>query len=41
VDRGGGNGWVDVQGANGATHEFRATEETILYAWRLNISVDE
>lgn len=41
VDRGDGNGWVDVQGANGATHEFRATEETILYAWRLNITVDE
>ena len=41
VDRGDGNGWADVQGANGATHEFRATEETILYAWRLNITVDE
>ena len=41
VDRGDGNGWVDVEGATGATHEFRATEETILYSWRLTISVDE
>ena len=41
VDRGDGNGWVDVEGATGAIHEFRATEETILYSWRLTISVDE
>lgn len=41
VDRGDGNGWVDVEDATGATHEFRATEETILYTWRLTVTVDE
>ena len=41
VDRGDGNGWVDVEGATGATHDFRATEETILYSWRLTIIVDD
>ena len=41
VDRGDGNGWVDVEGATGTTHSFVATPETVLYNWRLLISVDE
>ena len=41
VDRGDGNGWVDVEGATGATHSFVARPDTILYNWRLLITVDE
>ena len=41
VDRGDGNGWVDVEGATGATHSFVATPETVLYNWRLLVSVDD
>lgn len=41
VDRGDGEGWVDVEGANGPTHSFVARKDTILYSWRLTISVDE
>ena len=41
VDRGDGEGWVDVEGANGPTHSFVARKDTILYSWRLTVSVDE
>ena len=41
VDRGDGQGWVNVEGANGPTHEFVARPDTILYNWRLSITVDE
>ena len=41
VDRGDGNGWVDVEGATGATHSFVARPDTILYNWRLIVTVDE
>ena len=41
VDRGDGKGWVNVEGANGPTHEFVARPDTILYNWRLSITVDE
>ena len=41
VDRGDGNGWVDVEGATGATHSFVARPDTILYNWRLLVTVDE
>ena len=41
VDRGDGNGWVDVEGATGADHSFAATKDTILYSWRLIITTDE
>lgn len=39
VDR--GDGWTDVDGATGPTHQFVATRDTILYSWRLIVSVDE
>ena len=41
VDRGDGNGWVDVEGATGETHSFVARPDTILYNWRLIVTVDE
>ena len=39
VDR--GDGWTDVDGATGPTHQFVATRDTILYSWRLIVSADE
>lgn len=39
VDR--GEGWTDVDGATGPTHQFVATRDTILYSWRLIVTVDE
>ena len=41
VDRGDGEGWVDVEGATGPEHSFIARKDTILYSWRLTISTDE
>ena len=41
VDRGDGEGWVDVEGATGPEHSFVARKDTILYSWRLTISTDE
>lgn len=41
VDRNDDKGWVDVEGATGPKHRFAATRETILYNWRLTVSVDE
>ena len=41
VDRGDGNGWVDVDGATGPEHTFVARKDTILYSWRLTITTDE
>ena len=41
VDRGDGNGWVDVEGATGPDHSFVARKDTILYSWRLTITTDE
>ena len=39
VDR--GEGWADVDGATGPTHQFVATRDTILYSWRLIVTADE
>ena len=39
VDRGDGEGWVDVEGANRAKHMFVASRETIQYSWRLIVSI--
>lgn len=33
--------WRDVEGANGLTHSFIATGETINYSWRLSVSADD
>ena len=41
VDRGDGEGWVDVEGATGPEHSFVARKDTILYSWRLTITTDE
>ena len=41
VDRGDGEGWVDVEGATGPEHSFVARKDTILYSWRLTISTNE
>ncbi len=35
-----GSGWVDVPGANGATHSFEASVETLGYGWRLAVSFE-
>ena len=39
VDRGDGEGWVDVEGANRSKHMFVADRETIRYSWRLIVTV--
>lgn len=39
VDRGDGEGWVDVEGANRPKHMFVADRETIQYSWRLVVNV--
>ena len=39
VDRGDGQGWVDVEGANRSKHMFVADKETITYSWRLIVTV--
>ena len=39
VDRGDGEGWVDVEGANRPKHMFVADRETIQYSWRLVVSI--
>ena len=39
VDRGDGEGWVDVEGANRSKHMFVADKETIQYSWRLIVTV--
>ena len=41
VDRGDGEGWVNVEGATGPNHQFVARKDTILYSWRLIVSTDE
>lgn len=41
VDRGDGEGWVDVNGANKFKYTFIANEETIKYSWRLIVNVVE
>ena len=39
VDRGDGEGWVDVEGANRSKHMFVADKETIQYSWRLVVNI--
>lgn len=39
VDRGNGAGWEDVPRATHATYRFIANEETILYDWRVIVSI--
>jgi len=39
VDRGDGQGWVDVEGANRPKHMFVADRETIQYSWRLVVNI--
>ena len=39
VDRGDGEGWVDVEGANRPKHMFVADRETITYSWRLVVNI--
>ncbi len=41
VDKGDGNGWVNVEGANRPKHMFVANRETIQYSWRLIVNVNE
>ena len=41
VDRGDGEGWVDVEGATRSKHSFIAKKDTILYSWRLIVTVDD
>ena len=41
MDRNDGLGWVDVEGANKWYYKFIANKETILYNWRLIVTVDE
>ena len=41
VDRNDGQGWQDVEGANRWYYKFIANQDTILYNWRLIVSVDE
>ena len=39
VDRGDGEGWVDVEGANRSKHMFVADKDTITYSWRLIVTI--
>ena len=39
VDRGDGNGWVDVSGGDRSKYIFIADKETITYSWRLIVNV--
>ena len=39
VDRGDGNGWVNVDGANRYQYQFIANRETIQYSWQLIVTV--
>ncbi len=39
VDRGDGNGWVNVDGANGYQYQFIANRETIQYSWQLIVTI--
>lgn len=32
-----GLAWIDVPGANGLTHSFVATDESIHYSWRVSV----
>ena len=41
VDRNDGAGWVTVEGATKWYYKFIANKETILYNWRLTVTVDE
>ena len=41
VDRNDGAGWVDVDGATKWYYKFIANKETILYNWRLIVTVNE
>ena len=41
VDRGDGQGWVDVEGATRYKHTFIANKETIQYSWRLIVNIEE
>ena len=41
VDRNDDRGWVNVEGANKWYYKFIANKETILYNWRLIVTVDE
>ena len=41
VDRNDGEGWVAVEGANKWYYKFIANKETILYNWRLTVTVNE
>lgn len=35
-----GNGWEDIPGATSDSYSFTATEETILYSWRVIVSYE-
>ena len=39
VDRGDGEGWVDVNGADKYKYSFIANRETVTYSWRLIVNV--
>ena len=41
VDRNDGEGWVAVEGATKWYYKFIANKETILYNWRLTVTVNE
>lgn len=41
VDRNDGAGWVDVEGATKWYYKFIANKETILYNWRLIVTVND
>lgn len=41
VDRGDGNGWVNVDGANRYQYQFIANRETIQYSWQLIVTIIE
>jgi hypothetical protein len=36
-----GNGWENVENANGPTYSFIATKQTIKYTWRLVVGYDD
>ena len=41
VDRGDGQGWVDVKGGNESKYTYVADRETITYSWRLIVTVED
>ena len=41
VDRGDGEGWVDINGGTSDKYMFIANKETITYSWRLIVDIEE